>query len=224
MENVLLLTVWILQQYMIHLSEDGVKVVKSNGTDGEYQIYTAGIYIITEVKGFFNLIWDNKTSLTVQLHPKFKVSITPNHILHLPVHPLNLMCTWSLWQGKVCGLCGNFDDNANNDFMKYNGEVVTDPEDFGKSWRVDPKCQDKTNMMEPCEINLHRRALAEKRCRIINSDVFKECNAAVSIHIIIFRIQVIFKGLLFLNLQILWSDQWQTAEILKQFGETYLNS
>ncbi len=90
-ENVLILTIQILQQYMIHLSEDGVKVVKSNGTDGQYQIYTAGIYIITEVKGILNLIWDNKTSLMVQLHPKFKVSITPNHLLHLPVHPLTLI-------------------------------------------------------------------------------------------------------------------------------------
>ncbi|KTG38571.1 hypothetical protein cypCar_00040556 [Cyprinus carpio] len=40
-------------------------------------------------------------------------------------------------EGKVCGLCGNFDGNANNDFMKHNGEVVTDPEDFGNSWKVD---------------------------------------------------------------------------------------
>uniref|UniRef100_A0A672NKM8 VWFD domain-containing protein n=2 Tax=Sinocyclocheilus grahami TaxID=75366 RepID=A0A672NKM8_SINGR len=136
---------------MIHLSEDGVKVVESNGTDSQYQIYTAGIHIITEVKGLLNLIWDNKTSLMVQLHPKFK--------------------------GKVCGLCGNFDDNANNDFVKHNGEVVTDPKDFGNSWNVDPKCQE--NMMEPCEINSQRRARAERHCRIINSEVFVECNAAV---------------------------------------------
>ncbi|KAF4094913.1 hypothetical protein G5714_023991 [Onychostoma macrolepis] len=145
----------IAQQYRIHLSEDGVKVVESNCTDGQYQIYTAGIYIITEVKGLLNLIWDNKTSLIVQLHPKFK--------------------------GKVCGLCGNFDDNANNDFVKHNGEVVTDPEDFGNSWKVDPKCQDNTNMMDSCthQINQHRLSLAERRCIIIKNNVFEKCNASV---------------------------------------------
>lgn len=76
MEDVLLLTIQILQRYNITLSEDGVKVVEGNGTDYEYQIYSAGIYIVTEVKGLLNLIWDNKTSLMLQLHPKLKVCIS----------------------------------------------------------------------------------------------------------------------------------------------------
>lgn len=59
----------------IHLSEDGVKIIKNNDTDSEYQIHSAGIYIVTEVKGLFNLIWDNKTSLMLQLNPKLKVCI-----------------------------------------------------------------------------------------------------------------------------------------------------
>jgi len=57
--------------------ENGIKVVESNGTEYQYQIHTAGIYNVIEVKGLLNLIWDNKTSLMLQLHPKFKVSITP---------------------------------------------------------------------------------------------------------------------------------------------------
>ncbi|KAL1247253.1 hypothetical protein QQF64_022629 [Cirrhinus molitorella] len=44
--------------------------------------------------------------------------------------------------GKVCGLCGNFDGNANNDFKKHNGEVVTDTTDFGDSWKLNPDCPD----------------------------------------------------------------------------------
>ncbi len=75
MENVLILTFQILQKYEIFLSEDGVKVVESNGTDYQYQIHSAGIYIVTEVKGLLNLIWDNKTSLMLQLDPKYKVCI-----------------------------------------------------------------------------------------------------------------------------------------------------
>ncbi|XP_043084733.1 mucin-2 [Puntigrus tetrazona] len=140
-------------RYEILLSEDGVKVLEGNGTDYQYQIHSAGIYIVTEVKGLLNLIWDNKTSLMLQVDPKFK--------------------------GKVCGLCGDFDGNANNDFKKHNGEVVTDSIDFGDSWRVDPNCPDVTNSIDFCKVNQHRSAWAEKRCTIIRSDVFEDCHALV---------------------------------------------
>ncbi len=84
----------------------------------------------------------------------------------------------------MCGLCGNFDDNAKNDFVKHNGEVVTDPNDFGNSWKVDSKCQDNTNTMDwDCNINPHRKVRAIKRCNIINSEEFQKCNASVSISI-----------------------------------------
>ncbi|XP_056095226.1 mucin-2-like [Rhinichthys klamathensis goyatoka] len=141
-------------RYEILLSEDGVNVVETNGTDYQYQIHSAGIYIVTEVKGLLNLIWDNKTSLMLQLHPKLK--------------------------GKVCGLCGNFDGNANNDFMKHNGEVVTNPEEFGNSWKLKLTCPDVTNAVDLCEEHPHRKAWAEKRCSIINKEAFKKCNAYVA--------------------------------------------
>ncbi|XP_058622662.1 mucin-2 isoform X2 [Onychostoma macrolepis] len=83
-----------------------------------------------------------------------------------------------LFGGKVCGLCGNFDGNANNDFMKHNGEVVTDPEDFGDSWKMDPYCPDLKNMIYLKE-NQHWSVWAEKQCSIITSDVFKDCHALV---------------------------------------------
>uniref|UniRef100_A0A672KZ58 VWFD domain-containing protein n=1 Tax=Sinocyclocheilus grahami TaxID=75366 RepID=A0A672KZ58_SINGR len=142
----------LLLLYEIHFSEDEVKVI-GNDTDYQYQIHTAGIYIVTEVKGLLNLIWDNKTSLMLQLDQKFK--------------------------GKVCGLCGNFDGNANNDFMKHNGEVVTDPADFGNSWKVNPDCPDLTNTIDFCKESPHRVVWAEKRCSIITSDVFKVCHTLV---------------------------------------------
>ncbi|KAL0155873.1 hypothetical protein M9458_050136, partial [Cirrhinus mrigala] len=60
-------------RYKMSLSEEnGIKVVESNGTDYQYRIHTAGIYNVIEIKDLLNLLWDNKTSLMVQLHPKFK--------------------------------------------------------------------------------------------------------------------------------------------------------
>ncbi|XP_052453243.1 mucin-2-like [Carassius gibelio] len=138
---------------MILSEEEDVKVVENNGTEYRYQISSAGIYVVIEVEGLLNLIWDKKTSVMIQLHHKLK--------------------------GKVCGLCGNFDGNANNDFMKHSGEVVTDPEDFGNSWKVKPSCPDVTNVMHPCDANPHRRAWAIKQCRIITSSVFEDCHSLV---------------------------------------------
>uniref|UniRef100_A0A8C1GCX6 VWFD domain-containing protein n=1 Tax=Cyprinus carpio TaxID=7962 RepID=A0A8C1GCX6_CYPCA len=138
---------------MILSEENGIKVVESNGTDYLYQIHTAGIYNVIEVKGLLNLIWDNKTSLMLQLHPKFK--------------------------GKTCGLCGNFDGNANNDFVKHDGEEVTDAVAFGNSWKVNPSCPEVSNVMNPCEKNPHRSAWAIKQCSIITSSVFTDCHSRV---------------------------------------------
>uniref|UniRef100_A0A8C1I8J6 Uncharacterized protein n=1 Tax=Cyprinus carpio TaxID=7962 RepID=A0A8C1I8J6_CYPCA len=137
----------------LFFGEEDVKVIESNGTEYRYQISSAGIYVVIEVEGLLNLIWDKKTSVMIQL----------NQIL----------------KGKVCGLCGNFDGNANNDFMKHNGEVVTDPEDFGNSWKVKPSCPDVTNVMHPCDANPHRHAWAIKQCRIITSHVFADCHSLV---------------------------------------------
>ncbi|XP_051548147.1 mucin-2-like [Myxocyprinus asiaticus] len=137
-------------RYKVILSqENGYKVVESNGTDYQYYIQSVGIYIVIEVRDLLNLIWDNKTSLMLQLHPSLK--------------------------SKVCGLCGNFDGNANNDFMKHDGQEVTDAVIFGNSWKVNPSCPDVTDMLDPCKKNPHRRAWAEKQCSIIKSDVFADC-------------------------------------------------
>ncbi|XP_051548146.1 mucin-2-like [Myxocyprinus asiaticus] len=142
-------------RYKMMLSEEnGVNVkVETNGTDYEYKIQSAGIYIVIEVRDLLNLIWDNKTSIMLQLHPSLK--------------------------GKVCGLCGNFDGNANNDFMKHNGEEVADADTFGNSWKVNPSCPDETNLMNPCDEKPHRSAWAIKQCSILKSDVFKDCHSFV---------------------------------------------
>ncbi|XP_057185195.1 mucin-5B-like [Triplophysa rosa] len=141
-------------RYKVILSEpDGVKVVESNGTDYQYQIHSVGAHIIIEVRQLLNLIWDGKTSLMLQLHPNFK--------------------------GKVCGLCGNFDSNANNDFVKHDGEEVTDAVVFGSSWKVTSSCPEVNSLMNPCEKNPHRSAWAIKQCSIITSNVFKDCHSHV---------------------------------------------
>lgn len=52
-----------------------MKVVESNGTDYRYKISSAGIYVVIEVEGLLNLIWDKKTSVMIQLNHRLKVCI-----------------------------------------------------------------------------------------------------------------------------------------------------
>ena len=38
------------------------------------------------------------------------------------------------WQGELCGLCGNYNNDGNDDFMLPNGTLTTSASDFGSSW------------------------------------------------------------------------------------------
>lgn len=49
-------------------------------------------------------------------------------------------------QGRVCGLCGNFDGNINNDLMSSNNQLEVDSSHFGNSWKVLPSCADVTQV------------------------------------------------------------------------------
>uniref|UniRef100_A0A673AB09 Fc fragment of IgG binding protein n=1 Tax=Sphaeramia orbicularis TaxID=375764 RepID=A0A673AB09_9TELE len=43
----------------------------------------------------------------------------------------------STYQGKMCGLCGNYNKNSGDDFILPNGRRTNNIDDFGKAWVVD---------------------------------------------------------------------------------------
>jgi hypothetical protein len=43
------------------------------------------------------------------------------------------------YKGRLCGLCGNFNLAARDDFTTRRGRLVLDPDKFGTSWRVGGK-------------------------------------------------------------------------------------
>ncbi|KAI4874329.1 hypothetical protein NFI96_013957 [Prochilodus magdalenae] len=136
------------------LSDENIKVFSyENGTEIPYKIYTVGIYFVIEADNGLVLFWDKKTSLKIIL----------NH----------------LFKGKVCGLCGNYDGNGNNDFVTRGGEEVVDPLEFGNSWRLFSSCPKASIISSPCDMRPHRQAWAIKQCSIIKSDVFKLCHSSV---------------------------------------------
>ncbi|XP_058264560.1 mucin-2-like isoform X2 [Hemibagrus wyckioides] len=136
------------------LSEENIKSLNhDNGTEIPYKIHSVGIYLVIEAENSLALFWDKKTSLMVKLSPSFK--------------------------GKVCGLCGNYDGNWNNDFMTRGGEEVTQATEFGNSWKVSATCPEASNIHNPCDMRPYRQAWAIKQCSILKSDVFSKCHSVV---------------------------------------------
>lgn len=62
-------------------------------------------------------------------------------------------------QGRVGGLCGNFDGDTENDFTTRQGIVESAVELFGNSWKVSPSCPDVADqdLRDPCAVSTIQR-------------------------------------------------------------------
>uniref|UniRef100_A0A8C9BDY1 VWFD domain-containing protein n=1 Tax=Phocoena sinus TaxID=42100 RepID=A0A8C9BDY1_PHOSS len=143
-----------LENYELILHEGSHKVVQRGpGGDLPYKIRYMGIYLAVETRSGMVVSWDQKTSVFIRLHQEYK--------------------------GRVCGLCGNFDDNALNDFTTRSQSVVGDVLEFGNSWKFSPSCPDAQAPKDPCTANPYRKSWAQKQCSIINAVPFSACHSQV---------------------------------------------
>ncbi|CAH6793373.1 Muc5b [Phodopus roborovskii] len=143
-----------VESYELILHEGNFKVVE-RGPSGDlpYKIRYMGIFLVIEIRSGIVVSWDRKTSVFVRLQQHYK--------------------------GRVCGLCGNFDDNAINDFTTRSQSVVGDVLEFGNSWKFSPSCPDAPVPKDPCTVNPYRKSWAQKKCSIINSATFAACHSQV---------------------------------------------
>lgn len=74
-------------------------------------------------------------------------------------------------RGQVGGLCGNFDEDTENDFTTHQGSVESTAEVFGNSWKVSPSCPDVENqdLQDPCAVSSVRQTHT-------NADILKAKN------------------------------------------------
>ncbi|XP_069919815.1 mucin-5AC isoform X2 [Oryctolagus cuniculus] len=143
-----------LGSYELKLSDGKVEVVeKGKGQEPPYSIRQMGIFLVLDTDAGLVLLWDRRTSLFLRLSPEFK--------------------------GRVCGLCGNFDDNAMNDFTTRSQSVVGDALEFGNSWKFSPSCPDAPAPRDSCAANPYRKSWAQKQCSIVHSATFAACHAHV---------------------------------------------
>ncbi|XP_035395118.1 mucin-2 [Cygnus atratus] len=135
-------------------NKDYKEIQRDVGDDVYYWNKTVGLYLVIEASNGVMLIWDKKTTVFIKLTPDYK--------------------------GKVCGLCGNFDDKSNNDFTTRSGLQETNALTFGNSWKQSSMCPDVTEEVKPCDLKPHRKSWAEKECSLILGEVFKICHSKVN--------------------------------------------
>ncbi|XP_070582937.1 LOW QUALITY PROTEIN: SCO-spondin-like [Erythrolamprus reginae] len=111
----------------------------------------AGLFLVVLTQMGLTVLWDGGTRVYIKLDAKY--------------------------QGRVSGLCGNFDGDAENDFSSQQGIVEPTADLFGNSWRISLLCPEVNaeDFEHPCMVNSHRATWARKRCAILLQDLFAPC-------------------------------------------------
>eukprot|EP00079_Xenopus_tropicalis_P024589 XP_012817351.1 PREDICTED: mucin-5B-like [Xenopus tropicalis] len=143
-----------LNGYELVLLDDHLNVIqRGNDTKVPYRVRLMGIYMVIETNQGLLLVWDKRTTIYIKVT--------------------------NIFQGMLCGLCGNYDGNRNNDFTTRTNAVVGNVEEFANSWKLSLACPDAKLNKDPCALNPYRMAWAQKQCSIIYSGVFAACHPHV---------------------------------------------
>lgn len=82
------------------------------------------------------------------------------------------------YEGKLSGLCGNFNGDKADDLTTKNGadSAVT----FGNSWNVDPKCPPANEVPNSCTANSALANTAKLKCSLLKEPPFDKCNEVLN--------------------------------------------
>ncbi|XP_028306519.1 von Willebrand factor isoform X2 [Gouania willdenowi] len=138
---------------LIAMQNGEVKIKRPVSVSVQLEVIRSGQFYTLLLGKHVSLSWDRGTRLLVH--------VSASH------------------RGRLCGLCGNFDGNVNNDLMSSNNQLEVDSLHLGNSWKVLPSCADVTQMPSPCNDNIVRLVTVEQSCRVISGPLFKECNSQV---------------------------------------------
>ncbi|XP_074480146.1 otogelin [Sebastes fasciatus] len=100
------------------------------------------------------VLWDRKTTVHIQVGPR--------------------------WQGKLSGLCGNFDMKTVNEMRTPDNIDSQTPQEFGNSWTA-AECVNSPDIRHPCSLSPLREPFAKRQCGVLLSEVFQVCHPVVDV-------------------------------------------
>ncbi|XP_039991611.1 otogelin [Xiphias gladius] len=100
------------------------------------------------------VVWDRKTTVHIQVGPR--------------------------WQGKLSGLCGNFDLKTVNEMRTPDNIDSPTPQEFGNSWTA-AECVNSPDIRHPCSLSPLREPFAKRRCGVLLGEVFQACHPVVDV-------------------------------------------
>ncbi|XP_048463872.1 otogelin-like protein [Rhincodon typus] len=123
----------------------------------DFQLWKAGYYSVVHYPlQEITVFWDRKTTVHIQVGPQ--------------------------WQGKMTGLCGNFDKHTANDMTTSNNMEVSNAQAFGDSWalgQVDVTWFYKNCLTDTC--NCNRGGDCECFCTSVAAYAHTCCQKGISI-------------------------------------------
>ncbi|XP_022255312.1 hemocytin-like [Limulus polyphemus] len=120
----------------------------------KFEIREIGLFVYVKSDVGISVLWDKGTRVYIRADP--------------------------VWKGKLKGLCGDFNDDASDDFKLPSGGVpVANPVEFGDSWKVFEYCPKSKQPEDSCIRRPQRRNWALKKCGILKSPIFQPCHSKV---------------------------------------------
>ncbi|TDH17418.1 hypothetical protein EPR50_G00008130 [Perca flavescens] len=118
-------------------------------------IWPAGYFTVVHFpEEDVTVLWDRKTTVHIQVGPR--------------------------WQGKLSGLCGNFDMKTVNEMRTPDNIDSPTPQEFGNSWTA-AECVNSPDIRHPCSLSPLREPFAKRQCGVLLSEVFQACHPVVDV-------------------------------------------
>ena len=85
----------------------------------------------------------------------------------------------SKWQGMLCGLCGNYNNDNSDDFTLRNGSLTASVNEFGDSWLYAKTSETCGTPQPPPACSSSIMTEAQARCNELSNSVFNVCRSVV---------------------------------------------
>uniref|UniRef100_A0A6Q2XSQ0 VWFD domain-containing protein n=1 Tax=Esox lucius TaxID=8010 RepID=A0A6Q2XSQ0_ESOLU len=115
-------------------------------------VYVRGVKISILKGGVVQVNDSDCTNVNIPLTPAPGVSVLLSGTLYTVAMNFGVTVRYDgnhYMDIKLCGLCGDYNGNSNDDFRKPDGSLTTNPNDFGHSWVTDPNCNKPPNVTTP---------------------------------------------------------------------------